>query len=168
MSFIPAFYKVWLTISSLIVVWDTLYVLYRPSTMEGGQHFKYFFPYKTYITIDTLYGNLTDTFVVIQSKCNIVEIVLVGLSLLADLGRTTRAKAAAALLCLIASTFTFWKTIIYVMYGYPHLVFAAGKELLTFGVFILPTSFWLIFPLLGIFSIGDRLIRSLEATHKSE
>jgi len=71
MSFIPSTYKLWLIVSSLLVVWDALYILYRPATMKGGQYFKYFFPYDTYITIDPLYGNLTDKFVVVQTQCNV-------------------------------------------------------------------------------------------------
>jgi hypothetical protein len=162
MSFIPSWYKLWLVVSSILVVWDCLYIFYRPDTMKGGKYFQYFFPYETYIQIDTLYGNLTDSFVVLQSQCNVVEIILVVLSMLVYAGKSIRAKSAGSLLCLVASCFTFWKTVIYVMYGYKGLVFAKGNELIVLGAFIIPTACWLVFPVLGIFAIGDRLINQID------
>jgi hypothetical protein len=166
MGLIPGFYKLWLVISSILVIWDTVYVLYRPATMKGGTLF--FYPYDIYITIDTLYGNMIDTFVVIQSKCNIVEVILFVISLIVSSVNNNRAKLAGALLCIVASCFTFWKTVIYVMYGYPTMVFRPGNELVTFGVFILPTSLWLILPLLGIYTIGNRIINRLSQHGKQE
>ena len=133
MNFIPSWYKLWLVVSSILVVWDCLYIFYRPDTMKGGKYFQYFFPYETYLQIDPLYGNLSDSFVVLQSQCNVVEIILVVLSMLVYAGKSIRAKSAGSLLCLVASCFTFWKTVIYVMYGYKGLVFAKGNELIVLG-----------------------------------
>ncbi len=63
---------VWLVASSLIVIYDASYVLQRPASMEGGKLFPYFSPYALYIQYDTLYGDLKDSFVVIQSWLNLI------------------------------------------------------------------------------------------------
>jgi hypothetical protein len=111
----------WLIVSATIVIWDATYVLLRPDSLEGGKYAAYFSPYQIYIKFDTLYGNNNDRFVRIQSWLNYVEIALtftaVGLSLCACKG----AKAKGALLAMVVSGFTFWKTVIYVWYAEPFL-----------------------------------------------
>lgn len=69
---IPKWITVWLFVSSFVVLYDASYVLLRPATMRGGPLFHIYSPYDLYIKFDTLYGNLTDSFVVIQSWLNLV------------------------------------------------------------------------------------------------
>jgi hypothetical protein len=70
--FISKAITIWLVVSSLVVIYDATYVLLRPATMLGGELFRFFSAYDLYIKFDTLYGNLTDSFVVIQSWLNLV------------------------------------------------------------------------------------------------
>ncbi|KXJ94277.1 hypothetical protein Micbo1qcDRAFT_231803 [Microdochium bolleyi] len=47
----------WFAVSLPLVVWDTVYVLGRPLTMEGGAwHWPMYVPYKLYGEIDHVYG----------------------------------------------------------------------------------------------------------------
>ena len=55
----PFIVKLWLAVQLIVVSWDATYVLLRPRTMEGGDLFLFFSPYKLYITIDHLYANIS-------------------------------------------------------------------------------------------------------------
>jgi hypothetical protein len=47
----------WMAISLPLVIWDTIYVLNRPLTMEGGwMHWPLWVPYQLYGEIDHVYG----------------------------------------------------------------------------------------------------------------
>ncbi|CAH0018387.1 unnamed protein product [Clonostachys rhizophaga] len=68
----------WLALSLPLVVWDTVYVLGRPHTMEGGWlHWPLWVPYKLYGTIDHVYGwkafNANSGFTSAQGFLNAVE-----------------------------------------------------------------------------------------------
>ncbi len=65
MSLSPLWLKAWLFISSLVVTWDYSFVLNRPESMKGGSLNQFFKPYELYVTIDTMYGDLNDRFVVL-------------------------------------------------------------------------------------------------------
>lgn len=159
-------YFFWLVLSSLVVLWDTAYVLYRPHTMQGGSLFGYFSPYVKYIQIDTLYGNVKDRFVVVQAECNLVEVFLQLLSVaIYVLSENQHGKRVAGLIAVIAACFTFWKTIIYLMYGTDHIHLDFNNFLNTFLIFILPTSFWLVMPLWGIMHIGGNLVGTQHKQH---
>lgn len=121
MSFVPRWFAVWMLISYLIMIWDAAYVLYRPATMKGGALFNYFSPYELYIKYDTLYGNLNDKFVVAQSQLNLVEVVIALVSLAAAHFGAQRTRLAGSVMCLVVTCFTFWKTVLYVVYGGDHL-----------------------------------------------
>jgi hypothetical protein len=41
----------WFIISTIVVLWDSAYVLLRPDSMLGGKYSQYFIPYAFYITI---------------------------------------------------------------------------------------------------------------------
>lgn len=116
--FIPKPLYIWLVLSSLIVLYDATYVLLRPRTMQGGDLFPYFTGYGLYIQFDTLYAHLTDTFVVIQSWLNLVEITTIMLGVFLSLSSCKIKKLIAALLIVIASAFVFWKTVIYLWYSH--------------------------------------------------
>jgi hypothetical protein len=72
----PRLGLLWFTVASLIVSWDSAFVLLRPKTLPGGDWHHFFKPYALYIQIDTRYGDMTDTFGYAQSWANVVEIVL--------------------------------------------------------------------------------------------
>lgn len=72
------FTVVWLAVSLPLVCWDTVYVLGRPHTMEGGAlHWPLWAPYKLYGEIDHVYGwkafNAGNGFTAAQGLLNAVE-----------------------------------------------------------------------------------------------
>jgi hypothetical protein len=74
----------WLAISLPLVLWDTLYILLRPHTMEGGAiQWPIWKPYEIYASIDHVYGkpgwDNKDGFGGGQGVMNAVETVLYGL-----------------------------------------------------------------------------------------
>lgn len=117
-DFIPGFLKFWFFVSSLVVFFDASFVIQRPETMKGGELYKYYFPYDNYVVYDTLYSDLKDSFVVIQSWLNVVEgvalLVAFGLSYL----QCVKIKLWSALIGVVASTCVFWKTVIFVWYDH--------------------------------------------------
>jgi hypothetical protein len=168
MSFVPRWFVVWMVISYLIMIWDASYVLLRPATMKSGHLFSYYSPYELYIKYDTLYGNLKDRFVVAQSQLNLIEVVIAFIALAAASSKIERTRLAGGLLCLVVTCFTFWKTVLYVVYGSDHLVVETGKEVEFLFVFIIPTALWLVFPLAGIYGIGERILRWSEQKVKQQ
>lgn len=152
--FIPKWLNVWLVVSSLVVIYDASYVLLRPATMEGGELFRYFSGYALYIKYDTLYGNLTDSFVVIQSWLNLVEVSLILAAVLLSLSACPIKKLVSALVVLASSAFVFWKTVIYVLYSHDFTT-EAVKNLTPDALlcFVIPSSLWIIFPLLAVLTV---------------
>lgn len=152
--FVPKWLYIWLVASSLIVIFDASYVLLRPDSMQGGSLFAYFSPYDLYIKYDTLYGNLTDSFVVIQSWLNLVEVTLILAAVGLSLSSCPIKKLVAALVILVSSAFVFWKTVIYILYSHDHTTEAVKTlSLDAVLVFVIPSSLWIIFPLLAIGTI---------------
>ena len=113
---IPKWITLWLVVSSFVVLYDASYILLRPATMRGGPLFPFYSPYDLYIKFDTLYGNLTDSFVVIQSWLNLVEISIILFAVYLATSSDKRVKAAITM--IVASAFVFWKTVIYVFYSH--------------------------------------------------
>jgi hypothetical protein len=121
---------VWLVLSSLIVIYDASYVLLRPDSMLGGKLFGFFSAYDLYIKFDTLYGNLTDSFVVIQSWLNLIEVTLILAAVGLSLSRCSTKKLVGALVIIVGSAFVFWKTVIYMCYSHDFTT-QAVKDLTT-------------------------------------
>ncbi|PSN67921.1 hypothetical protein BS50DRAFT_492339 [Corynespora cassiicola Philippines] len=77
----------WITVSLPLVIWDSLYILLRPHTMEGGWlQWPIWKPYEIYAEIDHVYGKpgweSHDGFGGAQGALNAVETVLYGLYLM--------------------------------------------------------------------------------------
>ncbi|RYP16143.1 hypothetical protein DL767_010221 [Monosporascus sp. MG133] len=71
----------WLAVSLPLVVWDSLYVLLRPLTMEGGAlYWPLWVPYRLYGEIDHAYGwkafRARSGFTAAQGTLNVVETAL--------------------------------------------------------------------------------------------
>lgn len=168
-KFIPGFLKFWFVLSAFIVFFDASFVLQRPATLKGGDLYKYYFPYDNYVIYDTLYADLKDSFVVIQSWLNIVEGVFLIVAVILSLSRSLKASLWGAAIGTIASTCVFWKTVIFVWYDHDWSTEAAKN--FTPGSILcywFPNSLWLVFPLLAMFLIPQRIINyvSQEITPK--
>lgn len=74
----------WLTVSIPLVLWDSLYILLRPHTFEGGAlQWPIWKPYEIYAAIDKVYSrsawDANEGFGGAQGALNAVELVLYGL-----------------------------------------------------------------------------------------
>ena len=157
--FVPKWLNIWLVLSSLIVIFDASYVLLRPASMRGGHLFPYFSPYELYIQFDTLYGNLTDSFVVIQSWLNLVEVSLILLAVALSLSSCIIKKLVSALIVLTASAFVFWKTVIYILYSHDFTTDAVKNFTLeAVFVFVIPSSLWIIFPFFAVLTVTKNVV----------
>ncbi|CAF4392077.1 unnamed protein product, partial [Rotaria sp. Silwood2] len=114
--FMPRWATTWAIIGSLICIWDATYIITRPRSMANGDLFHIFFPYAKYITLDPLYGNLQNAFVIAQSWVNYVEIILTLLSVI--LYHIAERRNLGCLILLIASVMTCSKTVLYFIRDY--------------------------------------------------
>ena len=150
---------VWLIVSSIIVILDAFFILSRPLAFPGGPYYWFYFPYELYYQHDSLYGpKVDDHFVVIIAWLNLLEVALTFLGLAVYSKECSRAKIKGAMICLVASVFIFWKTVIYMWYDVAYL----SEEALNFSpdsllLYYLPNSLWILFPIWSIGSIGGRL-----------
>lgn len=127
----------WMAVSLPLVVWDTLYVLLRPLTMEGGALFwPLWVPYRLYGEVDHVYGwvayNAKEGFTAAQGTLNAVETAMYlfyvyeifsqssGNSSSSSSGKDAgvrvlsgRAGARAALVGFSAAVMTLSKTVLY-------------------------------------------------------
>jgi len=97
---IPKFVTIWIIIASILVTWDAAFVLSRPHSMAGGHLFWLFQPYAKYISVDLLYGNMQNSFVVAQAWLNIFEILGGVLSLIIYHGSKSALPHSGRLFCI--------------------------------------------------------------------
>lgn len=116
------FTLLWLAISLPLVIWDTVYVLGRPHTMEGGWlHRPLFVPYQLYGEIDHVYGwkafNAHSGFSAAQGFLNAVETVMYLAFLRAAYSQgwtmAGRGGAKALTIGFSAAVMTLSKTVLY-------------------------------------------------------
>lgn len=157
--FIPSGLYLWLVVSALVVVFDAAYVLLRPHSLRGGKYFHIFAPYELYAKMDSLYAMNDDSFVVIQSWLNIVEAVLLLLAVGMSISRNVSRKLWGAILAVVTSAFVFWKTVIFLLYDYDYTSIEV-KQLTSEALlcYVLPSSLWIIFPILSIWLISKRVV----------
>ena len=121
---VPSFYtRLWLAISLPLVVWDTIYVLGRPLTMEGGwMHWPFWVPYRLYGEVDYVYGwhafKAKSGFTSAQGLLNVFETVMYMWYLwkVYEQGSWTvsgRAGGQAALIGFSSAVMTLSKTVLY-------------------------------------------------------
>ncbi|CAF3974551.1 unnamed protein product [Adineta steineri] len=167
--YMPLWITEWAIVSSLICIWDATYVLTRPRSMAKGDLFHLFSPYATYITVDPLYGNLKNAFVIGQSWMNYVELTLALYAVI--LYHIFKRKNSGCLLLLIASVMSCSKTVLYFIHDYyerslhPH---DSPYEIETWQyllLFIIPSSLWIIFPFCCTWTLGRQIIKILDSSN---
>ncbi|KAL8279016.1 hypothetical protein RQP46_008685 [Phenoliferia psychrophenolica] len=103
----------WFAISTLIVFWDAGFCLLRPRSMEGGDLFWMWIPYKLYATVDYVYGveafKNGDGFTSAQAILNLFENAIN----ITYLGLAYVKSPLAVLVGFTGVLFTFWKTVLY-------------------------------------------------------
>lgn len=161
---------VWLVIASMVVTWDSAYVLLRPWSMVGHADAKpwasIWTPYVTYGKIDSLYGPAgyaaykenKEGFNAAQSVVNVVEVTLqLGVLYLSRAG----VHLGAHVLALIVLSMTLCKTALYFLVDIFQgcAVHAAAKTPFEFWFYyVTMNGLWVVMPLLGIFSTALRLL----------
>jgi hypothetical protein len=119
----------WLAVSLPLVIWDSVYVLFRPWTMEGGSmYWPLYVPYKLYGTVDHVYGwkafDAGSGFTAAQGALNVVETLMYLVYAWIYYTRaapaagharalTGRSAAVAVLLAFSAAVMTLSKTVLY-------------------------------------------------------
>jgi len=165
---VPGWARAWLAVSSVVVLWDASYVLLQPhSFYPEGRYGAIWIPYAKYATVDKLYSREafedfhrgTEGWGVTQSTMNLVEVALLALyACYAAIG-----QRGAALLALISCIMTAAKTIAYFLIDYNENWRATGHNdtQTWWTLFFLPSSLWIILPVLVATTIIQRIWREL-------
>ncbi|KAK7746124.1 hypothetical protein SLS62_009503 [Diatrype stigma] len=182
----------WLAVSLPLVTWDSLYVLLRPWTMEGGHlHWPLWVPYKLYGEVDHVYGwkafRAGNGFTSAQGSLNVVETALylayLGIYFASAIGvgngkgrrqtgggqgkkvLTGRPAAVAVLLAFSAAVMTLSKTVLYWLNEYFSGFDNIGHNSWQDLVllWIIPNGAWLVFPTYLIYVLGGEMIDGLTA-----
>ncbi|KAK8125367.1 uncharacterized protein PG998_001126 [Apiospora kogelbergensis] len=176
----------WFAVSLPLVIWDSIYVLGRPHTMEGGWLFwPLYVPYKLYGEVDHVYGwksyHARNGFTAAQGSLNVVETAMyLGYLWLwitrarevyvAGRGGNTKAlsgrpAAVAVLLAFTAAIMTLSKTVLYWLNeyysGFDNIGHNSIQDLIP--LWIIPNGAWLIFPSYMIYVMGNEIIEGLTA-----
>ncbi|KAK7941007.1 C6 transcription factor [Apiospora aurea] len=176
----------WFAVSLPLVIWDSIYVLGRPHTMEGGWlHWPLWAPYKLYGEVDHVYGwksyNARNGFTAAQGALNVVETAMYlaylwlwltrarEVNVAARGGATKvlsgRPAATAVLLAFTAAVMTVSKTVLYWLNeyysGFDNIGHNSIQDLIP--LWIIPNGAWLIFPSYMIYVMGNEIIEGLTA-----
>jgi len=155
---IPRWILVWFVITAVIQTYDACYVLLGPISHEGGPMSGFWAGHVLYGQYDKTYGGTDSTaWGDAQSWLNLVEVI--GLIVVFCNLR----KPIAAVLGLIVSVATFWKTVAYFTIeatsGLEKTIHSLNTGDLAGFLFIgvLPNLFWIVVPFLVIVSLGRRM-----------
>ncbi|KAH6654603.1 hypothetical protein BKA67DRAFT_658889 [Truncatella angustata] len=175
----------WFAISLPLVIWDSIYVLGRPYTMEGGfLNWPLYVPYILYGKTDYVYGwkayNERNGFTAAQGTLNVVETAMYLTYLYIYFGRGKpvggilggekrvlqgRPAGLAALLAFSAAVMTLSKTVLYWANEYfsdfANIGHNSWPDLIT--LWIIPNGAWLVLPTYIIYVIGGEIIDGLAA-----
>ncbi|KAF3001570.1 hypothetical protein E8E14_000635 [Neopestalotiopsis sp. 37M] len=178
----------WFAISLPLVIWDSIYVLGRPHTMEGGSlHWPLWAPYKLYGETDHVYGwkafNARNGFTAAQGSLNVVEtaMYLAYIYLYFNQGKpvggvlggekrvlTGRAAGQAVLLAFSAAVMTLSKTVLYwaceYFSGFDNIGHNSLPDLIL--LWIIPNGAWLILPTYMVYVMGGEIIDGLATASK--
>ncbi|BEJ11983.1 hypothetical protein CspHIS471_0204430 [Cutaneotrichosporon sp. HIS471] len=166
----PRWVRLWLALSSIVVLWDVGYCLYRPRSFPGGDLAWIWAPYNMvpYIHVDHLYGwpalESGDGFTNAQAVMNIVETIFNFISLaLGD-------HPAAPLIALISLVMTASKTDLYFLQE----VFCDwcntghNPPFRFWTVWVLTNGTWIVVPTIAAIVLTAGLIRELSARPRSQ
>jgi hypothetical protein len=160
--FIPWPAYIWLIFSSACVLYDFLYIYLRPLSFRFQPYEFTFEPYQIYQYFDTLKMNMNDRYLIIQNWLNLVEVSLILLTILLSWLPSKKLKFSSSIMLIVLSSFVFWKTVIYLWYDRPFITVSVHRMYSLGVVFYYCTiGLWIIFPLLTIYSISNRITACL-------
>ncbi|CAG9992698.1 unnamed protein product [Clonostachys byssicola] len=169
----------WLALSLPLVVWDTVYVLGRPHTMEGGWlHWPLWVPYKLYGTVDHVYGwkafNANNGFTSAQGFLNAVETSMYLVYLWNVLGRgeagTRAVRGRRGALTVVtgfsAAVMTLSKSVLYwaneYYSGFDNIGHNSTRDLIT--LWVMPNVPWIILSAYMTYTMGSDIVDGLAGT----
>ncbi|KAI4599784.1 hypothetical protein KJ359_001520 [Pestalotiopsis sp. 9143b] len=179
----------WFAISLPLVIWDSIYVLGRPHTMEGGfLHWPFYTPYKLYGETDYIYGwkafNSRNGFTSAQGSLNVIEtaMYLAYIYLYFARGKpvggvlggekrvlTGRAAGQAVLIAFSAAVMTLSKTVLYwaseYFSGFDNIGHNSLPDLIL--LWIIPNGAWLVLPTYMVYVMGGEIIDGLATASRS-
>lgn len=159
----PKWIAAWLLISSMICVWDALFVFNRPASFKNV----IWAPYRDYVVVDKLYGDTTDDFVFCQSVMNLVEVFLniCALNLVSN-----KRERYASVFALVASAMTCAKTVLYFLMEISSDFSHTGHNTRTtfYSLFVLPNGIWILVPFLCCIVLGRSLAENVDVDASGE
>ncbi|KAL1405662.1 hypothetical protein Q8F55_009301 [Vanrija albida] len=166
---VPQWIRLWLGLSTIIVIWDIGYCFMRPRSMPGGDLSWLWGPYNLfpYADVDWVYGfdayNSGDGFTNAQAFMNVVEVILnLTTYFLGD-------SPAAPVTGLIALVMTASKTDLYFLQDYFCGWCKTGHNspAVWWGVFFATNGMWIIVPTIASLVLASGLIQLLVANART-
>lgn len=159
---LPRWIVIWFLVTIPIMLWDSLFILFRPASLPGGSLDWVWWGYRYYIAVDTRYGNINDTLVIAFTWGNLIEMAL---SLLVCFYHKQR-RPESVLWAFAVAWITLTKTFLYLGCEWASGRASTGQaSLLQFlGLYLLLNGLWLLVPGLIAWKTGQQLLQN--ATHR--
>ncbi|MES1908415.1 MAG: hypothetical protein MHM6MM_001360 [Cercozoa sp. M6MM] len=161
----------WLLVSAIVCTYDALFVLLRPRTLPGGDLNWIFSIYDLYIQVDKNYGvfdGLGSGFLHSVAYLNLVE---VGLSVIALLMLSVRrSRAMGALLTLAINVAILWKTALFFSFEILNNFHSTehNDRMTWWLLYVVPNGIWLLMPLLTSLSLMRRMAPALSTDRSAK
>ena len=156
---LPRWVVFWLGLSTLVVIWDALFVLCRPASFPGNTLGFIWSPaYRIYLSVDHGYADLENKFVATLAIMTLLESCVV--AVLLWLNRKGGHGLLPHLLAVVVTCLTGAKTLIFFLHeglaGWPSI---GHNDLLplVFG-YIIPNGIWIVVPFTAAFATGRHLL----------
>ena len=160
---LPRWVVLWMGISTLVVIWDALFILVRPASFPGGElGFFWDFAYGLYMEVDRAYADQSNTYLHALASMSLFEACIVAWGLYAHKMNKNR---EAHLLVLVAASLTCAKTMLFVLVEACSGWHSIGhNELMPLlFIWIIPNGLWIVVPGAVIANTSRRLFKQLES-----
>ena len=160
---LPRWVVLWMGISTLVVIWDALFILLRPASFPGGSlGFIWEFGYVLYMGVDRAYADQANTYLHALATMSLFEACIVGVGIYAH---RTNKNREARLLVLVAASLICAKTILFVLVeawsGWHSIGHNELIPLLL--VWVIPNGLWIVVPTAVIADTSRRLLNQLNS-----
>lgn len=142
----------------MLIFWDVMFVLLRPSSFATGKLGVIWLPYTKYIMIDKSYADLDNPFVKAQAIMSLFEIMIGIIALYLHFQKNNFSVLFAFSTFLLTGTKTLFIFLLEFISGFKNIGHNQLADLLCF--YFLPNSLWIIFPLVAVFVLARILINS--------
>ena len=165
---LPRWIFLWLAISTVVVVWDALFVLCRPASFPDGElGFIWSFAYTIYMATDLSYADVGNRVIEAMAVMSIGEACLVAIALMWDKRGAVR---KAHLLAFVAAALTCAKTMLFFlvegMYGWHSIAHNDLVSMLAF--YIVPNGVWIVVPFMVAITLAKRIIGLIPPPESAE